>query len=137
MIDVTNVSIPGINHEEVGGERVEDNIEEMVGSWVSPRDGVVEPECGGGEGAEGLVGAAVRERRAPEVVDQQVGEGGARAEVVVLEYRPPGKENDQISELVECFVRICLFYDCMSMLASRKIYFVSFVPCFPSIHQAQ
>ena len=49
------------------------------------------PEGGGGKGAEGLVRAAVRERRAPEVVEEEVGEGGAGPDVVVLEYCPPGK----------------------------------------------
>ena len=53
------------------------------------------PEGGCGEGAEGLVRAAVRERRAPEVVEEEeVGEGGAGPDVVVLHYCPPGMKGN-------------------------------------------
>ena len=86
---MTDQVIPGVEDEEVCGEGVEGDVEEVVGARVRPREGVVEPEGGGGERAEGLVRAAVRERRPPEVVDQQVGEGRARTHVVVLQNRTP------------------------------------------------
>ena len=91
-------AIPGIEDEEVCGEGVEGDVEEVVGAGAAPREGVVEPEGGGGEGAERLVRPAVRERGAPEVVDQEVGEGGVGPDVVVLEYCPPGRENNKVSE---------------------------------------
>lgn len=69
--------------EEGRSRGVQQDVEEVVAPGFESGQRVVEAEGEDAEGPVGLVGAGVGERGAPEVVEEELVDGGAREEVLV------------------------------------------------------
>ena len=88
----------GQQGEEARHGPVEGHVDQVVAPRVQPAQGVVQTEGQGAQRAVGLVAAAVREERAPEVVVEYVGPGGLGQQVLVGLDRAAGMR--QVRRLV-------------------------------------
>lgn len=60
------------SYAQVGGGAVEEDVDEMVAPWLKAAEEIVDAEGQDAQGPVGTMGAAVRQRSAPEVVLEEV-----------------------------------------------------------------
>lgn len=62
---------------------MEAHVDEMIAAGVKTTEGVVEPECEDAKRPVGAMRAGIGQRRAPEIVDKQIGKLRVREKITI------------------------------------------------------